>query len=230
MSKKIQNLFTDIAPNYDFINTVLSLSADRGWRKQAIQELKSYDRYHNVLDLCAGTLAMTKSLLKINPSVKIDAVDFSESMLKVGLEKLPFASRERVHIHCQDAMNLEFPQNTFDGAMCAYGLRNIADNKAVLKSLKKVLKPKGKLVILDFYAPEKIFAKVFQASYANLVIPTLGRLISKNKAAYHHLKNSMKEYYTPTAYRALLDSVGFKNITVKPQSGGISYLITGEAS
>jgi len=227
MSEKIQTLFSKIAPRYDRINTVLSLTNDRRWRRQAVALLKT-DPYQRVLDLCAGTLEMSRALLQVNPRVKIDAVDFSEPMLKVGLNKIPFGQRERVRLHCKDVTTLDFPNNTFDGVMCAYGLRNISDNETVLKNLKRMLKSRGKLVILDFYAPEKIFPKLFQMSYARFMIPTIGRLVSGNKAAYNHLKDSMRAYYTPTAYRLLLSELGFCNIGIKPQMGGISYLISGE--
>jgi ubiquinone/menaquinone biosynthesis methyltransferase len=224
--ENVQEIFSDIAPRYDCINSVLSLTADHWWRKQAVAKLKNKKR---VLDLCAGTLAMSKALLDINPTVKIDAVDFSAPMLAYGIKKLPVIYQSHISTHCQDALKLDFPENTFDGAQCAYGLRNISDNATVLRHLRKVLKPGGKLVILDFYAPEKAFAKFFQATYAYCVIPIVGRLISKNRAAYRHLRDSMKNYYTPTSYRALLEFVGFKNVKVTPQLGGISYLITGVA-
>ena len=228
MSEQVKQLFTDIAPRYDRINSILSLRIDRHWRREAIQLLKN-DSYRSILDLCAGTLALTEELLRTNARCHVTAIDFSEQMLQIGLGKLPYGYLRRVRAENRDAMSLPFPGHTFDAVMCAYGMRNLDDNQKALEGIRRVLKPGGKLVILDFFAPDRWTSRLFHATYGNFFIPTFGRLISRHKNAYEYLRNSIRGFYTPTAYAELLKSVGFQNVTLKRQTGGDSCLLTGEA-
>lgn len=258
MSQHVQKLFDAIAPRYDLLNSLLSLKTDRRWRDQAVSKLKE-DRFREVLDLCAGTLALTVPLLKKNPRVHVTAVDFSEAMLKEGEARLPYAFRSRVTCLVADAMKLEEPLNRerrrvalrsersgkglpdeghgeragslpiqFDAVMCAYGMRNVDNNQIVLEKIKEILKPGGKLVVLEFFKPEGLLSQLFNVTYAEIVIPVLGKIISNHPNAYHYLRDSVRNFYTPTAYRELLKSIGFENIQMKAQTGGISHLITAE--
>jgi demethylmenaquinone methyltransferase/2-methoxy-6-polyprenyl-1,4-benzoquinol methylase len=227
MSDRIQQLFDHIAPRYDLLNGLLSLRTDRAWRKAAARELKG-PRFHRVMDLCAGTLALTKALLKENGQCVIRAVDFSRPMLKQGWDSLPQDLRNRVEVAVADATKMRIPSQSFDGMMCAYGMRNIDDNELVLRKLKDALRSGGKIVILEFFRPEGWISKAFNVTYAQLIIPTLGRLISGNSEAYRHLRDSVRHYYTPTAYRELLKGVGFVNVTSRALTGGISHLVMAE--
>lgn len=229
MSQQVQKLFDTIAPRYDLLNGLLSLGIDRRWRAQAVKRLES-ESYREVLDLCAGTLALTIALLKINPHCHVTAVDFSEKMLAQGRELLPREFRSRVDLLVADAMKLNFKPSTFDAIMCAYGMRNIDDNALVLKKLKTLLRPGGRLVLLDFFRPEGILTQVFNLTYAEFVIPALGKLVSNHPNAYQYLRDSVRSFFTASAYRELLKSIGFEKIVVKPQTGGISYLITAEVA
>src|SRR5262249_32799218 len=145
MSEQVQKLFDSIAPRYDLLNGLLSLKTDRFWRKAAVREIAGPE-YRNVLDLCAGTLSLTKSLLEVNKVCRVTAVDFSEPMLRNGWEHLPKALQSRVGPLIADAMELDLPAHSLDAVMCAYGMRNIDDNELVLKKLKTLLRPGGKLV------------------------------------------------------------------------------------
>jgi len=227
MSEQVQKLFDHIAPRYDLLNGLLSLRTDRAWRKAAMRELKG-PGFRRVMDLCAGTLALTKALLAENEHCVVCAVDFSQQMLKQGWDSLPHAQRGRVEIAVADAMKMQQPPKSFDGVMCAYGMRNIDDNELVLKKLKDILRPGGKVVILEFFRPEGLINKIFNVTYAQFVIPTLGRLVSGNREAYRYLRDSVRHYYTPTAYRELLKDVGFQNVKSHPLTGGISHLVTAE--
>lgn len=228
MSDQVQKLFDNIAPRYDLLNGLLSFRTDRTWRKAAVRELSGPD-YRRVMDLCAGTLALTKALLEANPHCVIRAVDFSQPMLKQGWDSLPEKARGRVEMAVADAMKIQPPPNSFDGVMCAYGMRNIDDNALVLKKLKGALRPGGKLVVLEFFRPEGLINKVFNATYAQFVIPALGRLVSGNSQAYRYLRDSVRHYYTPTAYRELLKDAGYVNVKTRALTGGISHLVVAEA-
>ena len=228
MSEQVQKLFDSIAPRYDLLNGLLSLRTDRLWRKAAVREISAPD-YRRVLDLCAGTLALTKALLEASPSCRVTAVDFSEAMLRKGWEDLPKSLQSAVGPMIADAMELELPPRSFDAVMCAYGMRNIDDNEQVLGRLRDILRPGGKLVVLEFFRPEGLINKMFNATYAQFVIPTLGRIVSGNTDAYRYLRDSVRHYYTPTAYRELLKQIGYRKVTVRPLTGGITHLVTAEA-
>ncbi len=227
MSQQVQKLFDTIAPRYDLLNSLLSFRVDRRWRQEAVQHLKG-DRYQKILDLCAGTLALTLALLKANPRCHITAVDFSKAMLETGRSNLPYAFRSRVYFKVADAMKLDFPPHSYDAIMCAYGMRNVDDNEVVLKSILRLLKPGGRLVILEFFHPEGILSRLFNLTYGEFVIPFLGKFVSRHPNAYHYLRDSVRSFYTPSAYRELLKGVGFQNIAITPQTGGISHLVTAE--
>lgn len=227
MSEQVKQLFTEIAPRYDQINSLLSLKVDQLWRRAAIKHLTG-DRYRQVLDLCAGTLAMTQQLLQVNLDCHVTAVDFSETMLQIGLKKLPYGDLSRVKIQNADAMQLPFPPQSFDGIMCAYGMRNLDDNRRALEGIFRLLKPGGKLVVLDFFAPDRWASRLFYATYGHFFIPMLGRLLSRHRNAYEYLQRSIQGFYTPVAYAELLKLIGFQNVAIKRQTGGISCLLTAE--
>lgn len=227
MSQYVQDLFDSIAPRYDLLNSLLSLRTDRHWRRHAVGRLKE-KRFENVLDLCAGTLSLTIALLKKNRHCHVTAVDFSESMLQKGRLNLPLGFQSRVDLITADAMDLPFSPNSFDAIMCAYGLRNVDSNEIVLKSILNLLRPGGRLVVLEFFQPEGILSKLFNLTYAQFMIPVIGKVISKNAHAYQYLRDSVRNFYTPTAYKELLRSTGFENVTSRALSGGITHLITAE--
>jgi len=229
MSQHVQKLFDTIAPKYDLLNGLLSLRIDGRWRKEAVQKLKE-DRFRDVLDLCAGTLALTVALLKTNPQSHVTAVDFSQKMLETGEKNLPYGFLSRVDLVVADVLKLKLSPQSYDAVMCAYGMRNLDNNEIALKQVRSLLRPGGRLVILEFFRPEGILSQVFNLTYAEFVIPVLGKLVSKHPNAYHYLRDSVRNFYTPSAYRELLRTVGFENIAIKPQSGGISHLITAEVA
>ena len=229
MSQQIQNLFDTIAPRYDLLNSLLSLKVDQRWRRQAVKKIAG-DPFQKVMDLCAGTLALTIALLKTNPICHVTALDFSEEMLHQGKKNLPHGFRNRVNLVVGDAMKLDFSPGSFDAVLCAYGLRNVDNNEVVLQHIKQILLPGGRLVILEFFRPEALMSKVFHFTYAEFVIPLIGKFVSRHQNAYHYLRDSVRRFYTPSAYRELLKEMGFQNIRVKAQTGGISHLVVAEKS
>lgn len=193
----------------------------------AVGRLKG-PRFRKVLDLCAGTLGLSIGLLKVNPRCRITAVDFSEPMLKEGWKNLPIGLRSRVSLVVADVMKLNLSPGSYDAVMCAYGMRNVEDNAAVLRKIRALLRPGGRLVILEFFRPEGILSRLFNLTYAKFIIPALGKLVSKHPSAYRYLRDSVRGYFTPTAFRELLRGSGFENIRVYPLTGGVSHLVTAE--
>ncbi|MBI2082874.1 MAG: ubiquinone/menaquinone biosynthesis methyltransferase [Deltaproteobacteria bacterium] len=228
MTEQIQQLFTSIAPKYDLLNTLLSFGQHKRWRNKGVSYLKNQKK---VLDLCAGTLSMTMALLEINPSAEVTAVDFSQEMLDEGLRRHPTlkkGGRGGFSTVCADFFKFDAQPSFFDGMMCAYGMRNLDDNQAALRKIHQLLSPKGRLVILEFFRPDNWVMQLFHSTYAQFVIPPLGRLISRHPHAYEHLRDSVRGFYTIDEYCHLLQENGFEVKVVKRLTGGISGLIVAE--
>jgi len=225
MSEQIHELFSSIAPKYDLLNSVLSLGVDRRWRLEGVRHLT---KCRNVLDLCAGTLALTQALLKVSREVQITAVDFSQAMLERGVQKLSPDEGQRVVTHCGDFFTFEAPEGAFDAAMCAYGVRNLDDNPFALKKIYRLLKPGGRLVILEFFRPDRWYTWAFHKTYGEFVIPSIGSLVSRHRKAYRHLRDSVRGFYTLDQYVQLLQETGFEVKVAKRQTGGISGMIVAE--
>jgi len=225
MSEDVQKMFNAIAPRYDQLNHLLSFHVDHFWRQEGIRIVKNKNR---VLDLCAGTLDLSIMLAKQSPQVAIDAVDFSSEMLSYGHEKLNSELQKRIHTYCYDVQHLSFQDNCFDGAMVAYGMRNVADNQKALTEVLRVLRPGSPLIILEFFKPTRWTSRFFHATYGRFVLPLLGGFISGNRQAYRYLRDSIQGFYTTADYTSLMSRCGFQNISVTPQWGGVSTLIQGK--
>jgi len=220
MAKAVQDLFTDIAPKYDFLNHFMSLSIDKRWRDKALARLQGQD-IREVLDLCAGTLDLTQRTLELFPEAKVKAVDFSLAMLEQGKDKIKDPTRAQ--IICADGHHLPFPDQQFDAIVCAFGIRNLENRQQAAKEIRRVLKPNGKLVVLEFFRPQKLLPKLFYQTYGKYVIPRIGGLISKNRKAYEYLQNSIMNFLNITEYENLLKEFGFKKVESRSLSGGIAH-------
>lgn len=225
MSKAVQTMFSEIAPRYDFLNRFMSLSIDQGWRRQAIKALRASSQAR-LLDLCAGTLDLSEGLLKTYPTAKVVSLDFSFEMLQAGLDKVRRESRCK--ILCADGHHLPLGDKYFDGVICGFGIRNLEEREQAAQEIFRVLKPGGTLVVLEFFRPEKAFAKLFYHTYGKILIPRLGGLLAKNREAYQYLQNSILDFLSIEEYEALLTKTGFDNFVARPLSGGIAHLVTAK--
>jgi len=222
MSKEVQELFTSIAPSYDFLNHFLSLSIDKRWRDKAIAAIGE-EAPARVLDLCAGTLDLTQKLQEKFPQTEVAAVDFAIAMLEAGRAKIPKTARTwRI---CADGHQLPFPERSFDAVLCAFGIRNLEDRDRAAAEIRRVLRPKGKLVVLEFFKPDSLFSKFFYRTYGQHVLPRLGGAISKNRKAYEYLQNSIQGFLTVEEYQDLLHQHRLDPVQVVPLSGGIAHLV-----
>ncbi|MEQ1553724.1 MAG: bifunctional demethylmenaquinone methyltransferase/2-methoxy-6-polyprenyl-1,4-benzoquinol methylase UbiE [Ferruginibacter sp.] len=229
LSKKTQvaNMFDSIAHRYDFLNRFLSVGIDVGWRKKAIAYLKA-DKPQKILDVATGTADVAILMEKILHPHSIVGIDISDGMLDVGRKKIEASGlNNTIQLLNGDSAALQFNDNTFDAVTVSFGVRNFEFLEKGLTEILRVLKPNGKLVVLEFSKPKNIFVKTFYNLYMKVISPNIGRIFSKNKTAYAYLDKSIQKFPEGKNFIAILESVGFKNNISKPLSLGICSIYCG---
>lgn len=230
MSKKEQvaDMFDNIAFRYDFLNRFLSAGIDVRWRKAALKQLKAIDP-KKILDVATGTAdvaIMANSVLKPE---SIIGIDISDGMLDLGRKKIAKLGLEQlIQLENGDSETIKFLDNTFDAVTVAFGVRNFEHLEKGLAEIKRVLKPGGKLVVLEFSKPKAPVVKQFYNVYMKIVAPTMGKLFSKNRNAYKYLDESIKKFPEGKNFTQILDNLGYRNTYCKPQSAGICSIYCGE--
>jgi demethylmenaquinone methyltransferase/2-methoxy-6-polyprenyl-1,4-benzoquinol methylase len=225
-ARQVQSIFSEIAPRYDLLNHVLSFNVDRGWRRKAINRLGWEEvpegRY---LDACAGTFDLSLELSgREGFRGQVLASDFARPMLLEGLPKLEGSP---VHPVCGDSLLLPFPDASFEGAMVAFGVRNLSDLSTGLEEFARVLKPGRRLVILEFTEPPNPLLRRFYLFYFRRILPLVGRLVSGHPWAYTYLPESVKEFPSPPDLAGMMKGAGFQEASWELLSGGIAALHVG---
>ncbi|CAN5785087.1 bifunctional demethylmenaquinone methyltransferase/2-methoxy-6-polyprenyl-1,4-benzoquinol methylase UbiE [soil metagenome] len=218
----VRSMFDRIAPTYDLLNRLLSGGIDRRWRKRAIEEVTSGPR-GPLLDLCAGTMDLTALLASARPDERVVAADFAGEMLDRGRHKAPSAER----VIC-DALAMPFAKEEFAGVVCGFGVRNLSDPEAGAREVARVLQPRGRFVVLEFFRPVRKITRAFHTAYASHVLPTVGALLSGDGDAYRYLARSMDAFHTRAAYESLLRRSGFTNVRGYDLTLGIASIVVGE--
>ena len=247
-------MFDSIAGDYDSLNHILSLDVDKIWRKKALKAIVDAPAPVEVLDLACGTgdfsIAIAKSLRKRHPdrlddshkpvtstgsvtgkspSGHVTGVDLSEGMLAVMREKVSKAGlTEMISIEEGDGENLRFPDNTFDRVTIAFGIRNFEDREKGLREMRRVLKPGGRLVLLELSRPENKVIRWFYDLYFLHILPKIGGKVSGDKAAYAYLPASVAAFPGKKQFTATMRSAGFQSVTHKALTLGICRMYTGE--
>lgn len=227
LSKKEQvaDMFNNIAGKYDFLNHFLSLGIDKGWRKKAIAEIAKVQP-KTILDVATGTGDLAIAAAKLNPD-KITGIDIAAQMLDVGRQKLKEKGLdELITMQVGDSEALPFADNSFDAITCAYGVRNFEHLEAGLKEMCRVLRPGGKLAILEFSHPKKFPVKQGYQFYFKYILPTLGKLVSKHSTAYSYLPESVMAFPEGQRFCGILTECGFKVSKARPLTFGITTLYT----
>ncbi len=230
LSKKQQvaEMFDDIAHRYDFLNRFLSAGIDIGWRKKALGYLKDI-RPKKILDVATGTgdvAIMASGLLKPD---KITGIDISEGMLEIGRKKIKEAGLElQIELLKGDSETISFDNNSFDAVTVAFGVRNFQHLEKGLSEILRVLKPGGKLVVLEFSQPRGPLVKGFYNIYMKIVTPSMGKLFSKNKHAYSYLDESIKKFPEGKNFTQILENLGYNNIQSQALSFGICSIYCGQ--
>ncbi len=251
-------MFDSIAGDYDSLNHILSLDVDKLWRKKALKQIVDVPAPVQVLDLACGTgdfsIAIAKALARSHKLVTepvevtgasmvgepsrttgsatrshVTGVDLSEGMLAVMREKVAKAGlNEMISIEEGDGEGLRFPDNTFDRVTIAFGIRNFEDRPKGLREMLRVLKPGGRLVILELSRPENPVIRWFYDLYFLHILPKIGGKVSGDKAAYAYLPASVAVFPGKKAFMATMREAGFRTVTHKAFTLGVCRMYTGE--
>ena len=225
--EQVATMFNNISGTYDFLNHFMSLGIDIIWRKQAIKELKSI-KPRIILDVATGTGDFAFEALKILKPEKIIGVDISRGMLDIAEQKI--AKRglgDKFGVKLGDSEKLPFTDNEFDAVTVAYGVRNFENLEVGLADIQRVLKPGGKVVVLEFSKPKAFPIKQLYNFYFNYITPGIGKLFSKDARAYSYLPESVAAFPDGKSFVALMDKVGFKHTKHRPLAFGICSIYTG---
>jgi demethylmenaquinone methyltransferase/2-methoxy-6-polyprenyl-1,4-benzoquinol methylase len=226
--EQVAEMFNNISGSYDFLNHFLSLGIDNIWRKKAVDQLKDIQP-KIMLDVATGTgdfALMANKRLK--PDL-ITGIDISEGMLEVGIKKMKEKGlSDKIHLQYGDSENMPFEDNRFDAITVAYGVRNFENLLQGLSEMHRVLKKGGKTVVLEFSNPRKFPVKQAFSVYFKYILPTIGKLVSKDNRAYTYLPESVKVFPEGEDFLAILRKAGFKKCKQVLLSGGISTIYIGE--
>lgn len=225
--EQVAEMFNSIAFRYDFLNRFLSVGIDVWWRKKAISQLRDLQP-KRILDVATGTGDVALMTYKMLKPEKIIGIDISDGMLGFGRQKIEkLGLQHQIELLKGDSENIGFEDNSFDAITVAFGVRNFEHLEKGLKEMLRVLKPGGKLVILEFSKPKQPLFKSFYNLYMNHIAPAFGKLFSKNKNAYQYLNDSVQAFAEGETFLGIMNEAGFTNIYLKALSLGICTIYCG---
>lgn len=214
---KIRRMFEAIVPVYDLMNRLMSAGADRAWRRNAAAHCKGARR---VLDVACGTGDLAATI----GAPTVVGADFTRAMLRRARAK----HRSRAAWTAADALRLPHPDAAFDAVTIAFGVRNFADLRRGLRELRRVLRPGGRLVILELVMPDRGAARRAYTLYLGGWIPSLGRVLAPGPtAAYRYLADSIQDFGTAEDLAKIVRDAGFTKVAVEPQTMGVAAIVTG---
>ena len=224
----IAAMFDRISPKYDALNHLLSLNIDKVWRRKTAKTVtKSHP--NTLLDLATGTGDLAIALAKCNPQTHIIGLDISEKMLDIGKAKVAQRKLEsQIELSLGNAATVPFEDNHFDAVTVAFGVRNFENLGKGISEIQRVLKPAGKVFILEFSMPERWPVKQLYRFYFKRILPRIGRHLSKAPDAYTYLPESVERFPKPDDFMQLLSEKGLENCTKRTLSFGIATLYTAE--
>lgn len=224
---QVSEMFDRIAGRYDFMNRFLSLGIDVGWRKRAIKELKKEALQH-ILDVATGTGDMAIRAAKMLRPQKITGIDISEGMLEIGRKKVETeALPTQIELLSGDSETINFPDNSFDAVMVAFGVRNFENLQQGLSEILRVMRPGARLVILEFSNPKAGLIRGLYHWYMGKVAPSIARFFKQNKKAYQYLNESAKAFPDRERLVGILNKSGYSDTYFKALSLGICCIYCG---
>lgn len=227
--QQVEAMFDAIAPRYDLLNRVLSFGIDQTWRTKAIRWL-AQDSPQRILDVATGTADLAIAAAQRMQPKEVVGVDIAEEMLAVGRTKVAKEGLgEIVRLERGDAENLPYEDDRFDGALVAFGVRNFEDLDAGLADIRRVLRPGGALVVLEFSQPTMPVVKQGYGFYSKHILPRIGQTLSKDSGAYEYLPESIKQFPSGPAFLRRMAGVGFTGLDARPLTFGVASLYKGYA-
>ena len=224
----VAGIFNSVADRYDLMNDLMSIGIHRIWKRFAI-ELSAVREGNSVLDIAGGTGDLAIKFADIvGPDGTVVLADINESMLKVGRDKLlDKCWRQNINFVQADAQNLPFPDATFECITIAFGLRNVTDKSAALKSMYRALKPGGRLLILEFSKPtNEVLAKAYD-TYSFHILPLMGKIVANDSDSYKYLAESIRMHPDQEELQILVEDAGFSNCDYYNMTGGIVAIHRG---
>ena len=226
--EQVQEMFDNIATNYDFLNRFLSMGIDVLWRKKLISKIK-FSNPKLVLDVATGTADVALEINKSLKSAKIIGLDLSNLMLSEGRKKIKKLNLENsIDLVQGDSEKLPFQDNNFDAVTVAFGVRNFENLEKGLEEIYRVLKPGAIVAILEFSKPVRFPVKGLFNFYFKYILPTIGKWVSKDSSAYTYLPESVQNFPQGKEFLLILEKTGYKNCQCDPLSFGISSIYTAQ--
>jgi demethylmenaquinone methyltransferase / 2-methoxy-6-polyprenyl-1,4-benzoquinol methylase len=226
--QRVHNVFEKISDNYDKMNSVISFQQHIKWRKDTMKKM-NVQPGSKALDVCCGTADWTIALADaVGPDGKVVGLDFSQNMLKVGVEKVKELGLKQVELVHGNAMELPFPDNSFDYVTIGFGLRNVPDYLQVLKEMQRVVKPGGIVVCLETSQPTLIGYKQLYYFYFRFIMPMFGKLLAKSYNEYAWLHESARDFPGMRELARMFEQAGLTEVKYKPYSGGAAAVHIGK--
>lgn len=226
--EEVWKMFDEISSSYDVVNRVMTLGCDQFWRKKMACFLPKSSHLH-IVDCATGTADQMIALMEKGASIeKITGVDLSEEMLKKAKEKLSSKSyASKVELRVASALALPFEDNSIDCVTISFGIRNVTDTMAALKEFRRVLKPHGKVLILEATTPSSPLLRLTHKYYMRYAMPWMGRWISSHRQAYRYLNQTVETFPQGERFNGKLRAVGFVDVDNHPLFGGIVTIYEG---
>lgn len=229
MAKKevVEGIFNDIAPKYDLLNHLLSLNIDKGWRRKAMRCVEEDGKGH-LLDVACGTGDFSIAACRAGVR-QVTGIDISANMVNIGRKKVAEAGLAgQIDLRSGDSEAMEFSDNTFDTVTVAFGVRNFEHLEQGLREMYRVLRPGGKVIILEFSMPEHFPMKQLYKFYFRRVLPVVGGWVSGNRGAYTYLPESVMKFPQGRAFLDIMVRCGFQGAARHKLTFGIASLYTGK--
>jgi demethylmenaquinone methyltransferase / 2-methoxy-6-polyprenyl-1,4-benzoquinol methylase len=225
---RIARMFDAIAPRYDLLNHVLSAGLDRRWRLRAVDELRLVSRAR-VLDLCTGTGDLAVTAVRTHADASVVGIDFAGQMLSLAREKLAAQGlNASIRLVRGDGTRIPLADASCDAATIGFGIRNVVDPAQALREIARVLRPGGRLAILEFGQPRVPGIRTLYSWYFRYVLPLIGRMVSRHSSAYSYLPASVGTFPPPAEFARIISATGFSQVRAVPLTFGIVYLYVAD--
>lgn len=225
--RMVKEIFSTITGKYDFLNHFLSLRRDVAWRRFTVEQMRFFNTYR-FLDVATGTSDLAIEGALCYPDIRVTGVDFVQEMLDQGVKKVEKRGlSQRTDFMKGDALHLPFPDDSFDTAGIAFGIRNIPDKARALKEMSRIVVASGQVLVLEMTFPQIRCFKRFYHLYLNKILPFLARLFSPNPGAYHYLGDSIMDFPPVRGFVGMMKDAGLVDVEVYTLTLGICHLFIG---